>query len=49
MGGSVQQLPNTCEPEKKNTGYLTVEISIMITKMQSPRFSNSWINVPQFD
>ena len=37
MGGSVEQLPNTCQLENKSIGELAVVITIMITMMQSSR------------
>lgn len=37
VGGSVEQLPNTCQLENKSIGDLAVVITIMITMMQSSR------------
>lgn len=37
VGGSVEQLPNTCRLENKSIGDLAVVITIMITMMQSSR------------
>ncbi len=35
VGGSVEQLPNTCQVENKTIGDLAVVITIMITKSKS--------------
>lgn len=37
VGGSVEQLPNTCQVENKTIGDLAVVITITITMMHSPR------------
>lgn len=36
VGGSVEQLPNTCQVENKTIGDLAAVITIMITMMHSP-------------
>lgn len=37
VGGSVEQLPNTCQVENKTIGDLALVVSIMITVMHGPR------------
>ena len=45
VGGSTEQLPNTCQVENKSIGDLAVVMTVMITMIHSP--GANWLRLEE--